>query len=280
MNQESVGRWAPKRNAMIVLAALIAVGALAWVVTHAGSNEGKSAGRNRPTTTVGIAQVQLADMPVTLSAIGTVQPIVAATVRTQLAGDCCSASISARGRSSARARRSPRSIRAPTASRSTRRRAIGARPGAAADARLIACRDIAPCSQKIRSPASRSTPRRRRCEPARRHGRGGSGRGRHRKAQPRLYLDLGAGRAASACARPISAITSRRATPTASSSSPRPIRSTSPSPCRRTSFPRSRRGCRRPAACRSRRSTRPGRRCWRQGASSPSTIRSTRPPAR
>ena len=56
MNQESVGRWAPKRNAMIVLAALIAVGALAWVVTHAGSNEGKSGGRGRPSTTVGIAQ--------------------------------------------------------------------------------------------------------------------------------------------------------------------------------------------------------------------------------
>lgn len=44
------------------------------------------AARFRPAATVGVAQATRADVPVIVSAIGTVQPIVTATVRTQLAG--------------------------------------------------------------------------------------------------------------------------------------------------------------------------------------------------
>ncbi|MBL0932215.1 MAG: efflux RND transporter periplasmic adaptor subunit [Alphaproteobacteria bacterium] len=42
--------------------------------------------RFRPAATVGVAQATRADVPVVVSAIGTVQPVVTATVRTQLAG--------------------------------------------------------------------------------------------------------------------------------------------------------------------------------------------------
>ncbi len=42
--------------------------------------------RFRPAATVGVAQAARADVPVIVSAIGTVQPVVTATVRTQLAG--------------------------------------------------------------------------------------------------------------------------------------------------------------------------------------------------
>jgi membrane fusion protein, multidrug efflux system len=80
-------RWASRRNGIIVLAVLFLAGLLAWYLTRGGSEErpGRS-GRGRPAATVGVARAELADMPVTLSAIGTVQPIVAATVRPQLAG--------------------------------------------------------------------------------------------------------------------------------------------------------------------------------------------------
>ncbi len=44
------------------------------------------AARFRPAATVGVAQATRADVPVIVSAIGTVQPVVTATVRTQLAG--------------------------------------------------------------------------------------------------------------------------------------------------------------------------------------------------
>jgi multidrug efflux system membrane fusion protein len=45
-----------------------------------------TAPRFRPAATVGVAQATRADVPVIVSAIGTVQPVVTATVRTQLAG--------------------------------------------------------------------------------------------------------------------------------------------------------------------------------------------------
>jgi multidrug efflux system membrane fusion protein len=44
------------------------------------------AARFRPAATVGVAQATRADVPVIVAAIGTVQPVVTATVRTQLAG--------------------------------------------------------------------------------------------------------------------------------------------------------------------------------------------------
>jgi multidrug efflux system membrane fusion protein len=66
------------------VAVLLLIGLAAWYFTHGASKSGRS-GR-RPATTVGIAKAVPADMPVNLTAIGTVQPIVTATVRTQLAG--------------------------------------------------------------------------------------------------------------------------------------------------------------------------------------------------
>jgi len=90
-----------RRNAFIVIGVLIVIAILAWAVTRSGSSgaaqggkAGASAGRggaggrsSRPTATVGIAKVTTVDMPETLSAIGTVQPIVAATVRSQISGN-------------------------------------------------------------------------------------------------------------------------------------------------------------------------------------------------
>ncbi len=84
MHQETVKqRWVPRRNVVVVIAALVIVGLLAWFLTRGGDER---TGRGRPPATVGTAKAALADMPVTLTAIGTVQPIVTATVRPQLSG--------------------------------------------------------------------------------------------------------------------------------------------------------------------------------------------------
>lgn len=66
-----------------MLGALVLAGLFAWYLTRDGATE--RSGR-RPPATVGTAKATLADMPVTLNAIGTVQPIVTATVRPQLSG--------------------------------------------------------------------------------------------------------------------------------------------------------------------------------------------------
>jgi len=78
--QQGAGHW---RN-RIVAALLLA--AAAWAVWHFTQGAAKPATRGRPSAAVGTAPATLADVPVTLGAIGTVQPIVTATVRTQLAG--------------------------------------------------------------------------------------------------------------------------------------------------------------------------------------------------
>ena len=79
-----------RRNFIIVLIVLIAVGLLVWRCSKtSGDDAAGGAGggrRGRPSATVGVAKAVNADVPVTLTAIGTVQPVVAATVRTQLAG--------------------------------------------------------------------------------------------------------------------------------------------------------------------------------------------------
>jgi multidrug efflux system membrane fusion protein len=74
-----------RRNALVALVVLVLIGLGAWYFTH-GSSASKRGGR-RPATTVGTAKAALADMPVTLSEIGTVQPVVTATVRPQLSGN-------------------------------------------------------------------------------------------------------------------------------------------------------------------------------------------------
>jgi multidrug efflux system membrane fusion protein len=85
-----------RRNAWIVLIVLLLVGALAWAMTRGGSGEGGPGrgpggpggrGGGRPSATVGVAKVAAADVPQSFTAIGTVQPIVSATVRPQLSGN-------------------------------------------------------------------------------------------------------------------------------------------------------------------------------------------------
>ncbi len=82
-----------RRNALIVVLILAVVAGLAWALTRGGSSAGQAAGSRsrggagRPAATVGIAKVVAADVPQSLAAIGTVQPIVAATVRPQLSGN-------------------------------------------------------------------------------------------------------------------------------------------------------------------------------------------------
>src|SRR3954468_1079111 len=81
-----------RRNALLVVLALILVAALAWALTRGGSSEGQGGagggrGRGRPGATVGIAKVVAADVPQSLTAIGTVVPVVTATVRPQLSGN-------------------------------------------------------------------------------------------------------------------------------------------------------------------------------------------------
>lgn len=84
-----------RRNAIITLVVLVLVGLAAWALTRGGGAAGPGGAgrgpgggaRGRPSATVGVAKVTAMDVPETLSAIGTVQPIVTATVRPQLSGN-------------------------------------------------------------------------------------------------------------------------------------------------------------------------------------------------
>jgi len=82
-----------RRNALIVILVLVVVAALAWAMTRGGgsdqaqSGRGGRGGRGRVAATVGIAKVTAMDVPQSISQIGTVQPIVTATVRPQLSGN-------------------------------------------------------------------------------------------------------------------------------------------------------------------------------------------------
>ncbi|HTV23407.1 MAG TPA: MdtA/MuxA family multidrug efflux RND transporter periplasmic adaptor subunit [Polyangiaceae bacterium] len=74
------------RNALLLFFALVSVGGLVWYLLGRGGAPAAARGGGRPTAAVGVASAELADVPVYLSALGTVQPVVAATVRPQLAG--------------------------------------------------------------------------------------------------------------------------------------------------------------------------------------------------
>jgi len=80
-----------RRNALITIGVLVLIGLAAWFMTRGGSGQSGPAsggrGFRRVAATVGVAKVTPADVPETLSAIGTVQPIVVATVRPQLSGN-------------------------------------------------------------------------------------------------------------------------------------------------------------------------------------------------
>jgi multidrug efflux system membrane fusion protein len=71
------------RNSVIALLLLAVVGWAAW---HFTRNTERGSSRGRPSAAVGTAQATAMDVPVTLQAIGSVQPIVVATVRSQLSG--------------------------------------------------------------------------------------------------------------------------------------------------------------------------------------------------
>lgn len=99
-----------RRNAWIVVIALILVAVIAWALTRSGGSQqpgrgpraaaggagggggpggpgGPGGGGRRQAATVGTAKVEAADMPETVAAIGTVTPVVTATVRPQLSGN-------------------------------------------------------------------------------------------------------------------------------------------------------------------------------------------------
>jgi multidrug efflux system membrane fusion protein len=94
-------RWLGSTLAVL---ALLALGALAWHLTHCdavppqgagaagpggggpGGAGGPGGGRRAPATTVGVATAVSADLPVTLEALGTVTPAATVTVRPQVSG--------------------------------------------------------------------------------------------------------------------------------------------------------------------------------------------------
>ncbi|QJU57499.1 efflux RND transporter periplasmic adaptor subunit [Sphingomonas sp. AP4-R1] len=96
-----------RRNAWIVVVVLVVIALLAWAFTRSGGQPSRSGagaagarggaggpggpggfgGGRRQAATVGTEKVTAADMPETIAAIGTVTPIVTATVRPQLSGN-------------------------------------------------------------------------------------------------------------------------------------------------------------------------------------------------
>lgn len=74
------------RNAAVFIVALVIAGGVIWYLLGQGGPPEAGRGGRRPPAAVGVATAEFADVPVYVSAIGTVQPVVAATVRPQLAG--------------------------------------------------------------------------------------------------------------------------------------------------------------------------------------------------
>lgn len=88
MSEDAAGEGAPKsrRNAFLALG-FVAVGTVAaWFWAHTATHHDRGAGKNLTAASVGITRSALADMPVWIHAIGTVQPVTTATVRAQEAG--------------------------------------------------------------------------------------------------------------------------------------------------------------------------------------------------
>lgn len=82
-------------GSVIVVLALVALGGLAWYLTHpemSSSGNGRSGqkpgqgGGPQSATTVGVARVDAMDLPVLLDALGTVVPAATVTVRPQVGG--------------------------------------------------------------------------------------------------------------------------------------------------------------------------------------------------
>lgn len=75
-----------KRNWIWILLILIGLIGTAFIARWFASGTGKDQQRGRPPAAVAITKVTTADVPVLLTALGTVTPVVNATVRAQLAG--------------------------------------------------------------------------------------------------------------------------------------------------------------------------------------------------
>jgi multidrug efflux system membrane fusion protein len=79
-------------GSLLALAALLALGWLAWHLTHpdtpagGGPRTGPGGRGGAPATTVGVAAAEHADIPVVLEALGTVTAAATATVRPQVSG--------------------------------------------------------------------------------------------------------------------------------------------------------------------------------------------------
>lgn len=76
----------PRRRSWKIVVAIVAVLALIAFGANRIAKSGGARTGGRPPAAVAVGKAALADMPVSVTALGTVQPIVTATVRTQLAG--------------------------------------------------------------------------------------------------------------------------------------------------------------------------------------------------
>lgn len=79
----------PRRRVLIIVLVLTALATVIWFATALASGDrgGSGGGRGgRPSTTVGAATATLADVPITLDALGTVTPAATVTVSPQVSG--------------------------------------------------------------------------------------------------------------------------------------------------------------------------------------------------
>ena len=88
-----LGRRAAWIGGLVATTLLAGVGALAWYLTHpaaepsaGAARAGPGGGRGAPTSTVGVASAERANVPVVLEALGTVTPQAAVRVRPQVSG--------------------------------------------------------------------------------------------------------------------------------------------------------------------------------------------------
>ena len=88
-----LGRRAACIGGLVATTLLAGVGALAWYLTHpaaepsaGAARAGPGGGRGAPTSTVGVASAERANVPVVLEALGTVTPQAVVRVRPQVSG--------------------------------------------------------------------------------------------------------------------------------------------------------------------------------------------------
>lgn len=82
----ALGRRQKLIGTALLAAGLLLLIGLAWYLIHRGGAAAGGMGRHSPATTVGVATVTAADIPVTLEALGTVTPAATVTVRPQVSG--------------------------------------------------------------------------------------------------------------------------------------------------------------------------------------------------